>query len=280
MANDRLIFIAGSMRSGTTILHKILCTATETHPYITETWFLVDQLHAYLRGRERYDVRHRDYFGEIENFDRFYRDTLERFFEVTRKNLSDPQVLVLKNPEISGQLPLLGGWFKDALFIINVRNPLDIIASIVEVGERHRKDGIRSEQSLMGRDMYMLSNFVKRYYISSFDVNNPVHDRILFVRYEDMMSDVKKECERIGSFCGLTFPTGKLHALGDENAGSANMDPEIRLQDPFSGAFWSELYNKNLSTQRIGRHTEVLTAGEIDKVKKYCADFNQVYKYW
>lgn len=280
MANDRLIFIAGSMRSGTTILHKILCTAAETHPYITETWFLVDQLHAYLRGRERYDVRHRDYFGEIENFDRFYRDTLERFFKVTRKNLSDPQVLVLKNPEISGQLPLLGGWFKDALFIINVRNPLDIIASIVEVGERHRKDRIRSEQSLMGRDMYMLSNFVKRYYISSFDVNNPVHDRILFVRYEDMMSDVKKECERIGNFCGLTFPAGKLHTLGEESAGSANMDPEIRLQDPFSGAFWSELYNKNLSTQRIGRHTEVLTAGEIDMVKKYCADFNQIYKYW
>jgi len=268
------------MRSGTTILHKVLCTANEAHPYISETWFLVDQLRAYLWSLERYDVRHRDYFGERENFDQFTRDILDRFLKETRKNLSHPKALVLKSPEISGQFPLLGEWFDNAFFIMNIRNPLDVIASIVEVGEKHRKDKRKSEQAMMGRDMYVLSNFFKRYYFRAFDKSSPIRDRTLFVRYEDMMKDPESECNRVGKFCGLTFSPDKLLALGDEPSNSANMDPEVRLQDPYSGAFWSELYNKNLSTKRIGRYAEVLTPGEIDKVKKYCADFNQICGYW
>lgn len=280
MQDGKLLFIGGSMRSGTTILHKVLCTAEEAHPYITETWFLVDQLRSYIWSLERYDVRHRDYFGDQANFDQFTRDILDRFFSQTRKRLSNPKTLVLKNPEISSQFPLLGSWFAEAQFIMNIRNPLDVIASIVEVGERHRHDKIKSEQSLMGRDMYVLSNFFKRYYIRAFDADNPVKDRTLFVRYEDLMNDAEKECARIGKFCGLTFGQGKLKDLGSNHTESANMDQAVRLQDPYSGAFWSDLYNKDLSTKRINRHETVLTADEIRKVKTYCADFNQIYQYW
>jgi len=280
MSDEKLIFIGGSMRSGTTILHKIMCTANEAHPYITESWFLVDQLRAYLWSLQRYDVRYRDYFGEQENFDRFTRDIFERFFRQTRQHLSNPQALVLKNPEISGQFPLLGSWFENALFVINVRDPRDTIASIVKVGEQHKSNNTKSEQSLMGRDMYALSNFFKRYYVEAFDRNSPIRDRTLFVRYEDVMMNVEKQCERMGEFCGLSFSREKIITMGEEKAGSANMNPETRQKDPYSGAFWSELYNKNLSSERIGRHKKVLTPDEIKQIEKYCADFNQIFKYW
>ena len=280
MDDEKLIFIGGSMRSGTTILHKILCTANETHPHITESWFLVDQLRAYRWALTRYEVRHKDYFGEQENFDRFTRDTLDRFFREARRNLSNPKVLVLKNPEISGQFPLLGKWFDSALFIVNIRDPRDTIASIVKVGEQHKKDGVRSEQANMGRDMYVLCQFFKRYYFEAFDKNNPIRDRMLFVRYEDVMSDVKRECKRISGFCGISFPGEKLLTLGEEKSDSANMDPDARLQDPYSGAFWSKLYNKNLSTERIGKHRQVLGAEEVEQIQTHCADFNRIFKYW
>ncbi len=268
------------MRSGTTILHKVLCAANEAHPYITESWFLVDQLRSYLWSIERYDVRHRDYFGEQKNFDQFTRDILLRYFQVTRQNLSDPQALVLKNPEITGQFPLLGNWFDNARFVVNVRDPRDTIASIVKVGERHAKSGMRTQQSGMGRDMKVLSNFFKRYYIRVFDENSPTRERTIFVRYEDVMRDVEKECDRIGEFCGLTFSHAKLRALGEDKTDSANLDPEVRSQDPYSGAFWSELYNRNLSTERIGRYKEILSPAEIRQIEDHCADFNRIYPYW
>ena len=280
MANDGLIFIGGSMRSGTTILHKILCAANEAHPYITESWFLLDQLRSYIWSLERYDVRHRDYFGDQENFDLFTRDILERYFNKARKQLSNPQTLVLKNPEVTGQFPLLGSWFENARFIINIRDPRETIASIVTVGEKHKKNRMRTELSSMGRNMKVLSNFFKRYYIRAFDMNSPIGEKTIFVRYEDIMTDVERECERVGEFCGLTFSNKKLQNLGDDKTGSANMNPDIRSKDPYSGAFWSELYDKNLSKERVGRYAKVLTPAEISQIEHHCTDFNQIFKYW
>ena len=101
MDEENLIFIGGCMRSGTTILHKVLCAANEAHAYTTESWFLVDQLRAYIWSLKRYDVRHRDFFGEQENFDRFTRDIFSRYFQEARRNLDNPQTLILKNPEIT-----------------------------------------------------------------------------------------------------------------------------------------------------------------------------------
>ena len=186
----------------------------------------------------------------------------------------------MKNPEISGQFPLLGRWFEEAKFVINIRDPRDTIASIVRVGEQHRKDGVQSEQALLGRNMYALSNFFKRYYVSTFDINSPIRDRTLFVRYEDVMTDAAKECQRLGDFCGLTFVDQKLQALGNEKTQSANLAPDIRKQDRLSGAFWSELYNKDLSTERIGKYAEKLSRNEISEIEKHCDDFNKVFGYW
>jgi hypothetical protein len=161
-----------------------------------------------------------------------------------------------------------------------VRDPRDTIASIVSVGEKHKKAGMRTDQTNMGRNMKILSSFFKRYYIRVFDKNSPVHDRTIFVRYEDVMTNVERECERIGEFCGITFSHQKLRNLGRERTDSANMNPDVRSQDPYSGAFWSELYNKNLSAERISKYAEVLTASEINQIESHCADFNKIFRYW
>jgi hypothetical protein len=229
---------------------------------------------------KRYDVRHRDYFGDQENFARFTRDILDRYFNEARKQLSNPQTLVLKNPEVTGLFPLLGSWFENARFIINIRDPRDTIASIMTVGEKHKKNRMRTEQSSMGRDMKVLSNFFKRYYVKAVDMNSPIGDKTIFVRYEDIMTDVERECQRVGEFCGLTFSNKKLRSLGKDKTDSANMNPDIRSKDTYSGAFWSELYNKDLSPERIGRYAKVLTPAETSQIEHHCSDFNQVFKYW
>lgn len=59
MADDKLIFVGGCMRTGTTILHRVLCSSPAAHPYITESWYLLDQLRIYVWSLRRYDVRQR-----------------------------------------------------------------------------------------------------------------------------------------------------------------------------------------------------------------------------
>jgi hypothetical protein len=278
--HDSLIFIGGSQRSGTTILQKLLGTANECHPIIGECWFVLHQLAVYDQMMAKFNMMLVDYFPERENFDRFTRDILSRFFDETRKNLSNPDTLVLKQPSLTAYFPLLGKWFEQARFIINVRDPRDTIASIVKVNEQHKRDGVQSGQSRMGRDMNVLSEFYKSYYKYAFDISSPIRDRTLFVRYEDLMKDASKECTRIAEFCNLSFDNEKINSLGQIKTTTSQMDPEVRKKKPSGAAFWSDLYSEDLSTSRIGRYKEVLTSNEISQVQTLCSDINNGFKYW
>ena len=281
MIDEKLIFIGGCMRSGTTILHRVLCASHESHPYITESWYLIDQLRIYRWCLQRYDVRHKDYFGERAIFDEFTRNILRNYFFVTRVRYAPATALVLKNPEVTSQFPLLGNWFKEARFVINVRDPRDTITSIVEVGERHRQDGLRTPQTSLGRNMQKLSNFYKKYYANLFSpAGRQIKDRMIFVRYEDIMTETEKTVQRLGDFCGLSFDMELLRHLGSQQESSLNLDAEVRARDPLSAAFWSDLYTKDLSASRIGRHRDVLTPEEIREIETHCADFNKVVPYW
>lgn len=281
MSEEKLIFIGGCMRSGTTILHRVLCAAEESHPYITESWYLLDQLRIYRWCLQRYDIRYKDYFGPRENFDRFTRNILQNYFDLTRSRYQPAKALILKNPEVTSQFPLLGNWFAEARFVVNIRDPRDTIASIVEVGQRHLARGVTSPQSRLGRDMKSLSSFYKSYYVNIFTpAAVPIRDRILFVRYEDIMTNPVNVVRQIGEFCGLTFDLELISHFGTQQEKSPNMDKDTRDKDPISAGFWSELYTKDLSDSRIGRFTDVLTAEEISQIEEHCADFNRVCPYW
>ncbi|MFT5139306.1 MAG: hypothetical protein ACI9H8_001521 [Lysobacterales bacterium] len=278
--HDSLIFIGGSQRSGSTILQKLICTANECHPMIGECWFLLHQLSAYQNQINNYDVLLEDYFGRRENFDQFTRNILSRFFDETRKNLSNPHTLVMRHPGITTQFPILGSWFENARFIINIRDPRDTIASIVKVNEQHKREGVKSGQSRLGRDMNLLTQYFKRNYLNTFDINSPIRDRTLFVRYESLMKDVSKECAKIAGFCSLSFDDNKINSLGQVKTNTPHMNPDIRKKEHSGAAFWSDLYSEDLSTTRIGKHKEILTSNEILQIQMLCNDFNKVFPYW
>ncbi len=82
MAEEKLIFVGGCMRTGTTILHRVLCSSPASQPYITESWYLLDQLRIYAWSLQRYDVRQKDYFGEKENFDEFTRNIVRNYIRM------------------------------------------------------------------------------------------------------------------------------------------------------------------------------------------------------
>src|SRR3546814_17250751 len=62
-ASFRLIFVAGSMRSGTTLLPQLLCTSPDAHPFVHGCRYLVSHLGVYANyaGADRIYVD--DYLG-------------------------------------------------------------------------------------------------------------------------------------------------------------------------------------------------------------------------
>src|SRR3546814_5975830 len=87
----------------------------------------------------------------------FTIELLDRLLQETHTRLGQPEALVLKSPELSTYFPHAADLFPEARFVISVRDPKDTIASMIEVGERHRRSGVNSFLAAAGRNIDALS---------------------------------------------------------------------------------------------------------------------------
>src|SRR3546814_1868167 len=71
----------------------------------------------------------------------------------------------LKSPELSTYFPHAADLFPEARFVISVRDPKDTIASMIEVGERHRRSGVNSFLAAAGRNIDALSKSYRQFYL-------------------------------------------------------------------------------------------------------------------
>ena len=279
MNNEKIVFVGGAMRSGTTILHRVLCTAEGSHPYIAESWYLLAQMRLFRDTLEHYALRGQDFFGPKANFDAHMRKLFEQHIDNILRQHSPATLAILKQPELTAQFPILGRWFPRAHLVVNIRDPRDTIASIMVVMEKHRAAGIGSkaaERPAIGR----LCNIFLSHYRWMETVKPQVAERIVLVRYETLMASPAETLHGLEQSLGFKFDLQRVMAFGEIREKSANLDAEHRLAHPFFGAYYSELYNKTLSDERIGRYAETLTTAEISEIETRCADFAAKHGYW
>lgn len=273
------LLIGGAMRSGTTVIHRALCTAENSNPYISESWFLSDIMRLYRWNLTRYDVRHADQFGNVRNFRELIWLNIRQYLSTVSVKYNDPEVLVLKHPELTYYFPELSRQFGNFRFVVIVRDPRDVITSVMEVAERHKKNKIISPQTELVNIKKHCDNYIA-YYLDVLNNVELFQNRLLFVRYEDFMNDPGKELRRIAQMAGLRYDTQRATDFLPEHASARNFNKEVREKDPFSGAFWSELYTKPLSTDRIGRFKDVLSGEQINEIERRLDRFGNRFNYW
>jgi hypothetical protein len=276
--SQRILLIGGAMRSGTTVIHRALCTARNSNPYISESWFLHDIMHLYSWNLSRYEVRCADQFGSEKNFSELIRMNIEYYLRILSARYQDPEVLVLKHPELTRHFATLAEMFPEMLFLAIVRDPRDVIASIKESRDTHLREGVVSPVSRL-TTMTEMCRYYLNYYSRLIDAPS-LKDRLMFVRYEDVMRDPAASIGRIGQFCGADYDPEKAVAFNEEHAASKNFDKELRLKDNLSGAFWSDLYTKDLSPERIGRYASTLDPDEVKEIEGHLRPFANHFGYW
>ncbi len=273
------VFVGGCMRSGTTLLQRVLVSAPGAGDFLNEAHYLAEQLALHARSRASWELRLSDVFPTVEAFDAFGRDTVLRYLARAVAAKGGPAAVVLKSPELTQHIPRLASWLPQARFVVSVRDPRDTVASMLQVAARHRAEGVESALTRAGRDM----DWLVRYYLSHYQ---PVlrampalhaQGRLFLVRYEDLVQRPAAVLPGLGRSLGLALaPEG----LADQQTDVAYFDAERRAQDPFFAGFWSPLYTAGLSAAPVGRHTEVLTADEVAAVERAAAGFNRVVRYW
>ncbi len=273
MAN---FFIGGAMRSGTTLLQGILCSDEATNPMIAEANYFFHMVRIYEHGREHFDAFGKHYFRDLAEYERFNRENVRRFLEITRERWSPCAHLVLKHPEMTRDFGAIHVLVPDARFIVVIRDPRDTIASMMGVAERQAKQGRRSRFASMGRDMRRLAQLYKSFYGPFLNLTD---DRLkavtLMLKYENLVTNPDRVVKEIASFTGLNlagFDPGRPWPRAAD-------DLDTRKEGWVEAPWASEQYGEAISRERIGSYRERLSGDEAATIERECADVFETFGY-
>lgn len=189
-----ILFVGGAPRSGTTVLHQLLCTSDDTNAYHPEISFVVPLVNSFITGRNNWANHTNTFFGQPEHF----RLHIAHHIEVSMQHISlvlgHPKVLTVKSPQLTPRFPavreLLG---ERAKFMTTIRHPYTVVRSLQKVSERSNKEFTPAEARRSAK-LYM-SNYAH--------LDAPRLKGVEFVlRYEDILNtDVLQDMR---AFTGLS----------------------------------------------------------------------------
>ena len=203
--NERMMFVIGSPRSGTTLLMRML----NVHPEILsrpEPHLLTPLAnlgyYAYV-DKASYDPFQaqqavRAYVGELPGGEETYISALRAYTDTLYSASLDPsgrRYFLDKTPAYALELPFLAKLYPNAVFVVLTRHPFAIFSSFA--------------QSFFDDDWpaaHAFNPIVERYVpaIARFLYDKPV-SRMVHVRYEDLVADPHTHLARICETANLEF---------------------------------------------------------------------------
>lgn len=264
-------FVGGSQRSGTTILQKFICMDSSTNPKFAEASYLRFLMQAYQKGLNDFEHDTREYFSDKQEFSDFHGNVVDQFLVRTKAHFPGAEHLVLKDPHLTNFFPELFKLLSDAKFILSIRNPKDIIASMIQVGQRMADRG--EYIFFQDRDMSVLCDYVNFFYNPSLNcTDSNFQKNLLVLRYEDFVLDTAKIKQQVASFTQLSMDF-------DESETNKEVVDAIKGHQPRYEPWVTENSSKTINNSSIGKYADVLTEEEILQIEKYCANLLQRFEY-
>ena len=270
------IFIGGSPRSGTTLLHLLLCQSEQVNPMIHEAQTLFHYVQAYKFGKSRFQVDGKDYFQNEKAYLDFNRRWFKDFIQSVAGMYPGIEYLVLKNPRLTQNFVELAELSDDLKFIVIVRDPRDVIASMIQVGQRlDQQDQSDSRTQLyMSRNFAEMSKIFLSSYLSLFtEKAGAMRARLRIIRYENLVQNTDSVLHELSEFCGLNL--SGIDSTQVMNTGKFSLDKRTE----YSKAWNSGHFGNAVDSSRIGRYKQELSQNEIVEVEEICADFMQQFGY-
>jgi len=277
-APDNCIFVCGVMRSGTSLLYQVICTSKDTNQFINANRYLTSQLALYAQYSGTDSLFIDDYFENKSEFRTFTIGIVEKFLAKAWACNGQPNTLVLKSAELTMFIPLLADFLPAAKFVISVREPKDTITSMLKVGERQRKARLTTNLARIGHNIDALCTIFNNNYapilknLKTEGLN--LENRVLFVRYEDIVNRSDETVANVSQFCGIS--PGLLSKDGD-------WEKSINIEKVSRHAKWrtylTELSSRPISANSIGSYESVLSSADCVKVDEQLNAIRKTFNY-
>lgn len=242
------VLIAGAPRSGTHLLHSLVCTSARVNRFFPEFYHLYYQVEAYLQTlRLAPDIGVAP-FADLEDCTRHHFDLIRAMLVAAWERLDRPDILAVKECSLTPFLGLMTRHLPELRCIVILRDPRDTIASQVRETEKrlgHRPAGFVDAAILRIRQLY--GSVIR-------ESSGPLGSRLLGINYEELVAG--GEFGRLAAFLGVDdLDPGQLWQR-------ASFD--ITEYERFSVA--SDLWGAPLSDAGIGRWRKTLTEAEADRI--------------
>jgi len=189
-----VVFVGGATRSGTSALHALICTAEKAHRYIAEASYFGAFMHPLEVGLSHFEIHSKYYFQSREQLLEQHKDILVMVLTTLWSNLGNPDTLILKRPKLTPWFHYLADMSARIRLVVSVREPLDALASYVEV-KRRENNGLYPSA---GTVQNMCNEYVKSYR-NILDRKDALGDRLIMVRYSDFVQGKNLEqFEKLG----------------------------------------------------------------------------------
>jgi hypothetical protein len=261
---DQVIWLFGHPRSGTTWLARLLTDGFGlkmwNEPYLVQVLGFANRLQRNEPGRFADET-----FWMSDPQQDNWRASLNVFLTdvIARQGgaVGDHPGLVIKEPNGSPFAPTLLKAMPEARVIFMLRDPRDVIASLIDA----RKPGSWMDQRVTGDfDRGAIVNSSVRRFLRIADVLDELAeiatDRLYEVRYETLRADTTGELERLAVALRVPFDAERLATAVERHAYEAI--PEDR-KGP----------GKFVRTARVGGWRDELKAGEIRRINNKLAAF-------
>ena len=230
----KAIFVGGAPRSGTSVTHALLCTASECNRYHPEISFVRPIFDSYTVGMEHWQGHTRIFFQIPDHLRLHVRKLAHQSMHYVWRVLKQPQVLCVKDPLLTPNFP-------------SVKAVMEWPSQFVTV-LRHPHDVIRSQQEVYGRSGVAMSavdvHRICRQYLDSYaHVEDPaLAGKLFHFRYEDLGSDWLTD--QLRDFTGLADLDPE--AVWDRGEKGRHVPTEAERADPF----FSPKYHSPIDTAR------------------------------
>lgn len=216
----RPIFLLSLPRSGSTLVQRVLAAHSEVET-VSEPWLLLPHLYA-LRSRgivteysQPTAVRAIGEFvdrmpGGLDDYDAAIREFALTLYD--RASTGTGSYFLDKTPRYHYVLPELFRTFPDAKFLFLWRNPLSVIASIVETWCGGRWN--------VGRWLGDLQGIASL--VSSYEEHR---DEVIAVRYEELVAAGEDAWRELFSYLGLDFEPDALVSFSEVRLDGRMGDP-------------------------------------------------------
>ena len=265
--NKKLALICGAPRSGSTLLYNSICSSNIFNSGLTENHFIpniINLLKKQLQRNEKEDFMHFENHNSTVNFfTNIINDYLDKLY--IRYEVNN---LCLKSILFSTEVNLISKLLPSVYLIFIIRDPKDIISSMLNVSKKQIKLGLKPNYP---RDMQSLCSFIKGHYnyILSTEKEN-INPNLILVKYEDLVLNTLEILNALIKKLNLEYVF-----KNDDNLWLK----APKFSEPSTNPYHSNLWNKKPNSSKIGSYKDELTNKEIDFVNHTCSDLINKFDY-